>query len=97
MKGDRTTLVHGLPDDPSDVATVLDGLLASGSQKELLQAVRQVAIANGGIAKVATDANLNGTSIYRTLSERGNPDLRNLTLILRAMNLRLSIQPIVTA
>ena len=97
MQGEATALSQGLNFCPSHVATVLDGILASGSQKELLQAVRQVAIANGGIAKVATDANLNGTSIYRTLSERGNPDLRNLTLILRAMNLRLSIQPIVTA
>ena len=82
-------------DAASDI-DYLDTLLLQGSQNELMTALGQLARANGGIAKVAETAKVNGTSIYRTFSDKGNPDLRNFLQILRAMNLRLSIQPIST-
>lgn len=82
-----------LSGDPALVARYLDAYLETGSQKELLPAIRKVAKATVGVANVARSAHLNSTSIYRTLSEDGNPDLRNLTQLLSALNLRLSIQP----
>lgn len=37
---------------------------------------------------------LNGTHIYRTLSAKGNPEIRSLSAILKTMCLRLAVQPI---
>ena len=37
---------------------------------------------------------LNGTHIYRTLSAKGNPEIRSLSAILKTMGLRLAVQPI---
>jgi putative addiction module killer protein len=48
----------------------------------------------GGVSKVAEKAQLNGTHIYRTLSAKGNPELRSLSAILKTMGLRLAVQPI---
>lgn len=36
---------------------------------------------------------LNGTHIYRTLSAKGNPEIRSLSAILKTMCLRLAVQP----
>ena len=41
-------------------------------------------------------ADLNAKTLYRTLSERGNPELRTLVPLLRAMGLRLSVAPLLT-
>jgi len=43
---------------------------------------------------VAEQANLNPTQLYRTLSPKGNPALSSLTAILKAMGLRLAVQPL---
>jgi len=32
--------------------------------------------------------------LYRTLSEKGNPELKTLSAILKAMGMRLAIQPL---
>lgn len=58
-------------------------------------ALRNVAEAFGGIAQIAKVTKLNRESLYRTLSEGGNPELRSLTAILGAAGLRLAIRPIV--
>ena len=38
--------------------------------------------------------NLNATSLYRTLSPRGNPELKSLRALLKAMGMRLAVQPV---
>ncbi|MGH8755489.1 MAG: DNA-binding protein, partial [Burkholderiales bacterium] len=37
---------------------------------------------------------LNATSLYRTLSPQGNPELKSLTALLKAMGMRLAVQPV---
>ena len=80
--------------DPSYAVELLNAILEDGDQGELLSALRQMTKAFGGAAKVAERAQLNSTHIYRALSAEGNPGIRNLSAILRAMNLRLAVQPI---
>lgn len=80
--------------DPKLAAATLDAILADGDQGELLVTLRQMAKAFGGVPAVAEQADLNPTQLYRTLSKRGNPEVRNLSAILRAMGLRLAVQPI---
>ncbi len=81
-------------DDPAMAAATLDAILADGDHGELLVTLRQMAKAFGGIPAVAKSAELNPTQLYRTLSEKGNPELRGLTALLRALGLRLAVQPL---
>jgi probable addiction module antidote protein len=69
-------------------------VLEDGDQEELLQALRYMSTAFGGVAAIAAEAEMNATTLYRTLSAKGNPELRTLTAILKAMGMRLAIRPI---
>ena len=80
--------------DPALALEVINAILEDGDQGELLTVLRQVAQASGGVQAVAEQAHLNPTQLYRTLSPKGNPALSSLTAILKAMGLRLAVQPL---
>ena len=80
--------------DPEFAMKYLDSVLEDGDQEELMVALRRMSEAFGGVAQLATDAKLNPTTLYRTLSPRGNPELRSLTALLKAMGMRLSVRPV---
>lgn len=80
--------------DPALALDVINGVLEDGDQAELLTVLRQLALAFGGVQAVAKQAQLNPTQLYRTLSPKGNPALSSLTAILKAMGLRLAVQPV---
>lgn len=65
-----------------------------GKQAELLLALRQMAKAFGGVPTIAEKAHLNPTQLYRTLSPEGNPELRSLIAVLKAMGMRLAVEPL---
>jgi probable addiction module antidote protein len=76
-----------------EAAHYLDAALADGNKDVFLVAIRDVADARlGGIANLADKAGLNRESLYRTLSEKGNPELSSLEAVLDALGLRLSIE-----
>lgn len=83
-------------DDPVAAAATLDAIFADGDQGELLATLRQMTKAFGGVPAIAKAAELNPTQLYRTLSEKGNPELRSLNAVLHSMGLRLAIQPLST-
>ena len=58
----------------------------------LLVALRQVAEARGGIAKVAKAAGIERESLYRALSPRGNPRFSTLVAVTKAMGLTLTVE-----
>jgi len=78
--------------DPAYAVEMLNSILEDGEQGELLIVLRQMAKAFGGVQKVAEKSGLNATQLYRTLSEDGNPELKSLTAVLRAMGLRLAVE-----
>ena len=80
--------------DPDLAAEYLNSVLADGDETDLLLALRSLSQAFGGVQEVARQAELNAHSLYRTLSEKGNPELKTLSVILKAMGMRLAIQPI---
>lgn len=80
--------------DPKFAAEYLDAVLADGDQEELLTALRYMAKAFGGVRGLANGTRLNPTTLYRTLSAKGNPELKSLRSVLSAMGLRLSVRPI---
>lgn len=81
-----------LRDDPAYGIELLNSILEDGDQGELLMVLRQMTKAFGGVQGVAEKANLNPTQLYRTLSQQGNPELRSLSAILKAMGLRLAVE-----
>jgi len=79
-------------EDPAYAIELLNNILEAGEQGELLIALRQMTKAFGGVPAIAEKAQLNATQLYRTLSEQGNPELRSLSAILKAMGLRLAVK-----
>jgi putative addiction module killer protein/probable addiction module antidote protein len=80
--------------DPVFALRLLNEVLADGDQQELLVMLRQMSLAFGGVRAIAGQADLNPTQLYRTLSAEGNPSLSTLTAVLKAMGLRIAVQPI---
>jgi probable addiction module antidote protein len=58
----------------------------------LLIALRHIAEARGGIAKIAKAAGVERESLYRALSPRGNPRLSTLFAVTKAMGLTLTVE-----
>jgi probable addiction module antidote protein len=58
----------------------------------LLIALRRIAEARGGIAKVAKAAGVERESLYRALSAKGNPRLSTLVAVTRAVGLKLTVE-----
>ena len=66
-------------------------MLEAGDARVVPVALRTVATAAGGIASLARRTGLSRETLYRTLSEKGNPRLDTLTAILEAFGLRLAV------
>ncbi|MBS0350857.1 MAG: putative addiction module antidote protein [Proteobacteria bacterium] len=57
-----------------------------------LLSLKQVIRAQGGVAHIAEKTNKSRTSLYKALSEDGNPGLRNIFDLLDAINMDFSIK-----
>ena len=62
-------------------------------EEVFLQGLRKVVEAHGGIGALAEGTDLNRESLYRMLSENGNPQLSSLSLILQKLGLQLQFAP----
>jgi probable addiction module antidote protein len=80
--------------DPKNAAAYLDAAIEDGDQAALMLALRHLAQAQGGVAKLASKSKLSREATYRMLSKSGNPELRSLKAMLRAAGLRLSVRPL---
>jgi probable addiction module antidote protein len=58
----------------------------------LLIALRQIAMARGGIAKIAKATGIERESLDRVLSPHGNPRLSTLFAVTKAMGLMLTVE-----
>jgi len=99
MKKRKTSISHNdavireLRNDPEFAAEYLKAALEDVAEpRVLLIALRQLAEARGGIAKVAKAAGIERESLYRALSPRGNPRLSTLVAVTRAIGLRLTVE-----
>jgi probable addiction module antidote protein len=75
------------------IAAYLDAALADGNPRVLLEAVRDVAAVRGGMTALARRAGIPRESLYRMLSNRGNPSYVAIRAILDAAGFRLSVTP----
>ena len=62
--------------------------------RPVMLAVRRMSQAFGGVQKLAGKAHLNVNTLYRTLSPKGNPELKSLRAVLRAMGMQLTVRPL---
>ena len=60
----------------------------------LLKAIRQVVNARGGMGALAKAVKMSRTSLYKTLSPGGNPEVSTLETILAVYGLRIGFFPI---
>ena len=86
-------VVRELRDNPEFAAEYLRAALEDDDEPGvLLIALRRIAEARGGIAKVAKAAGIERESLYRALSERGNPRLSTLVAVTKAVGLKLTVE-----
>ena len=82
-----------LAKSPKHAAAYLDAALETGEPGDLMQALRDIADARGGVVQMAQATGLNRETLYRTLSKHGNPQLSSFIAILKASGLRLAVMP----
>ncbi|OGR37183.1 MAG: putative addiction module antidote protein [Desulfovibrionales bacterium GWA2_65_9] len=87
-------LMAELRADPAFAAEYLRAALEESLDEPsvLLTALRRVAEAHG-MQRVAERAGVNRESLYRSLSPRGNPTVKTLAAVLKAVGLRLTTEP----
>jgi probable addiction module antidote protein len=78
--------------DPNYAAEYINAAMEAGDDAALLLALRNVVEART-VNSVASEAGLSRESIYRMLSETGNPCYSSLLGILGALGLQFKIQP----
>lgn len=79
--------------DPVEAAAYLAAVIELDDPAALLVALRQVAKAHG-MAEVARRADVGEKTLFRALSDKGNPTLTTVHKVLHAMGLRLSVTAI---
>ncbi|WP_084698435.1 addiction module antidote protein [Muricoccus aerilatus] len=79
-------------DTPEMQAEYLSLVLADGDPSEVARALGIVARARG-MTGVARTAGVSRESLYRALSENGNPELSTLMRVMSGMGLRLAVVP----
>lgn len=79
--------------DPVQAAAYLDAVMEMGDSAALLLALRHVVKAHG-MAEVARRADVGDKTLFKALSETGNPTLETVTKVLHVMGLRLSVVPL---
>ena len=77
--------------NPVEAVGYLNACLEDGDPEVFLLALRDIARAQGGIAKLAEMTELNREHLYRILSENGNPAFSSLETLLDAMGFRLAV------
>ncbi len=78
--------------DPLEAAAYIEAVLELEEPATLLVALRHVAKAHG-MAEVARRAEMGDKTLFRALSEDGNPTLSTITKVLHAVGLRISVVP----
>jgi len=77
-----------------EVAAYIETMLEDGDARAVPVALRTVAEAVGGMTALAEKTGLSRETLYRTLSEKGNPRLDTLAAILTAFGMRLTVKAV---
>ena len=75
---------------PADIAAYLDTYLEDGSPEELLRALSAIARSRG-MSDLALETGISRETLYKALSDSGNPTLDTLLRVLKAFGVRLAV------
>lgn len=78
---------------PEDAAAYLTEVLEDGDEVEFRRALGTIARSRS-MAEIAERAGLGRESLYKALSETGNPGLSTVLGVLRALDLRMTVSVI---
>lgn len=94
----RDILIEQFREEPESAQAYLEESIKEyendGDAELLLLALRTVAEAQGGVPKLAKSIGMQRQSLYKALSENGNPRLSTIGAVLQGLGYRLTIQPI---
>lgn len=79
--------------DPEAASEYLNAASESGDTSTFLLALRLVAESRG-ISQVALDAELNRESLYKMLSDQGNPRLSSMLAVFEAIGVQIQVKPL---
>jgi len=74
------------------IAAYMDSVLEDGTPQEIARALGTVARARG-MGEIAEEAGMSRTSLYKSLSENGNPSVDTLLKVIRSLGLQLHVKP----
>ena len=93
----QDVLIDELRADPEQAFVYLQVALEEfdqdGDLQHLMLAVRNVAEARGGVPELARQVGMGKTSLYKALSEDGNPTLSTISTVLHGLGYRLALAP----
>ncbi|HBA61082.1 MAG TPA: putative addiction module antidote protein [Elusimicrobia bacterium] len=78
--------------DPKEAALYLNAAVEENDPALLLVVLAQLVKARG-VSKTAKEVSLSRAGLYKTLSKRGNPELKTFMGILKATGLEMSFKP----
>ena len=77
--------------NPEFAVVYVQTALEDGGTEEFLYALREVAVAQGGMQKIAEESRRGRESLYKSLSKQGNPRIKTLDDILHTLGMRLAV------
>jgi probable addiction module antidote protein len=80
--------------DPEFVREYLEAALEENGIQSFLVALQNTIRATEGMTKTAEIAGVGRESLYKSLSESGNPQIETVDKILRQIGLRFSVTPL---
>jgi probable addiction module antidote protein len=90
-----TAVIRQEPDGVDEYMQIaFEEFIKDGDEKALLITLRQVAKAKGGFQKLADKTGIKRESLYRSLSDHGNPRFNTFSAILNALGYGLYLKPI---
>ena len=79
-------------DTPKRIAAYLEAVFEDGDPALIVESVGIVAKARG-MSRIALESGLSRESLYRALSGEGRPEFATIAKVVKAMGLRLSVEP----
>ena len=77
--------------EPGAAAEYLNAALEEGNEAFTLALKDVVKSLGGGVSNIAARTSLNRESLYKMLSEKGNPHLKSLNAIINSLGLQLHV------
>jgi probable addiction module antidote protein len=87
----RDALLESLT-DPEEAREYLNAALEDENPEVFLLALKDIVDANSSMTKLAQATNRNRESLYKTLSEKGNPQLNSIRSILSNLGFKLAVE-----